>query len=43
MSWIEGVVVTLTVEVIEGAVEVFEGGGQAGQEDLRPAVKTSLA
>ena len=36
MSWIEGVVVFVTVEV-------FEDGGQAGQEELRPAVETSLA
>ena len=43
MSWIEGVVFTLTVGVLEDAVEVFEDGGQAGQEGLRPAVKRSLA
>ena len=36
MSWIEGVVVFVTVEV-------FEDGGEAGQEELRLAFKTSLA
>ena len=36
ISWIEGVVVFV-------AVEVFEDGGEAGQEELRLAVKTSLA
>ena len=36
MSWIEGVMVLVTVEV-------FEIGGEAGQEELRPAAKTSLA
>ena len=36
MSWIEGVVVFVTVEV-------FKDGGEAGQEQLRLAVKTSLA
>ena len=36
MSWIEGVVVFVTVEV-------FEDGGEDGQEQLRLAVKTSLA
>ena len=36
ISWIEGVVVFVTVEV-------FEDGGEAGQEELRLAVKTSLA
>ena len=36
MSWIEGVVVFITLEV-------FEDGGEAGQEELRLAVKTSLA
>ena len=35
ISWIEGVVVFV-------AVEVFEDGGEAGQEELRLAVKTSL-
>ena len=36
ISWIEGVVVFV-------AVEVFEDGGEAGHEELRLAVKTSLA
>ena len=36
ISWIEGVVAFATVEV-------FEHGGEAGQEELRLAVKTSLA
>ena len=36
MSWIEGVVVFVTAEV-------FEDDGGAGQEELRLAVKTSLA
>lgn len=36
MSWIERVVVFVTVEV-------FEDGGEAGQEQLTLAVKTSLA
>lgn len=36
MSWIEGVVVFVTVEVLED-------GGEAGQEELRPADKASLA
>ena len=36
MSWIEGVVVFVTVEV-------FKPGGEAGEEQLRLAVKTSLA
>ena len=36
MSWIEGVVVFVTAEV-------FEDGREAGQEELRLAVKTSLA
>ena len=36
MSWIEGVVVLITVKV-------FEDEGEAGQEELRPAAKASLA
>ena len=36
MSWIEGVVVFVTIEV-------FEDGGKAGQEELSLVVKTSLA
>ena len=36
ISWIEGVVVLVTVEVIED-------GGEFGQEELRLAVKASLA
>ena len=35
ISWIEGVVAF-------AAVEVFEIGGEAGQEESRLAVKTSL-
>ena len=34
MSWIEGVVVFVTVEV-------FEDGGEAGQEELRLAAKSA--
>ena len=36
ISWIEGVVAFATVEV-------FEDGGEPGQEDWRLAVKTSFA
>ena len=42
MSWIEGLVMLVTVEVFV-IVEAFKDGGEAGQEQLRLAVKTSLA